>query len=66
MVAAHGRRLVRAGAAVVERVVGAFMSAALRLDGLSVSYRGRPAVQRLSGEFERGSLTAIVKFASVE
>lgn len=36
------------------------MSTAIRLDDLTVAYRRHPAVHHLSGEFERGSLTAIV------
>jgi zinc/manganese transport system ATP-binding protein len=42
------------------RVVGTLVSAALRLDAVSVSHRGQPAVHRITGEFKRGSLTAIV------
>jgi zinc/manganese transport system ATP-binding protein len=60
MVVAHDRRPLRSDAALGLRVVGAVVSAALRLDAVSVSYRGRPAVQQITGEFERGSLTAIV------
>jgi zinc/manganese transport system ATP-binding protein len=60
MVVAHDRRPLRSDAALGLRVVGAVVSAALRLDGVSVSYRGRSAVHQLTGEFERGSLTAIV------
>lgn len=34
--------------------------AAIQLHGLSLSYRDREVVQRLSGRFEQGSLTAVV------
>ena len=36
------------------------MNAAVVLDELGVSYRGHPAVQRVSGRFEAGSFTAVV------
>ena len=36
------------------------MSAAIRIDDLTVAYRGHPAVHHLSGAFEAGSLTAVV------
>lgn len=34
--------------------------AALRLDNVTVAYRGHPALHHVSGSFERGSLTAVV------
>ncbi|MBF0160677.1 MAG: ABC transporter ATP-binding protein [Magnetococcales bacterium] len=36
------------------------MSAAIRLDNLTLGYERHPAVHHLSGSFERGSLTAVV------
>ena len=36
------------------------MSAAISLENLTVTYRRHPALHHVSGEFKRGSLTAIV------
>jgi len=55
---------LRIGAAVARDLLGVVMSGssggAIVLQNVTLAYDGHPAVHRLTGEFSRGSLTAIV------
>jgi zinc/manganese transport system ATP-binding protein len=55
---------LRSGPAVARDLLGVVMSGssggAIVLQNVTLSYDGHPAVHRLTGEFSRGSLTAIV------
>lgn len=58
--AAQAADALQQSAAPVQHSVAPVQQAAVRLQNLTVSYRQRPALHHLSGQFAVGSLTAVV------